>query len=69
VVFEEETTYAGAAMLTEPSSVQFNHGLGEILTALTAVGLTVTRIFETSHVVSSKAWWSCHESILGRVRF
>ncbi len=45
-VFTEETSYAGSGRVAAPQSVTFNHGLGEIFTALTAVGLTVTGLEE-----------------------
>jgi len=45
VAFSEESTYAGTGIVGAPQSVSFNHGLGEIFTALRDVGLTV-RSFE-----------------------
>ena len=49
-VFVEDTTYAGAGTLESPSLVSFNHGLGEIFTALTDAGLTVTHLEEHREV-------------------
>ncbi|WP_163747331.1 class I SAM-dependent methyltransferase [Mycolicibacterium helvum] len=45
-VFADETSYAGSGMLSSPQSVSFNHGLGEVFTALTSAGLTVTALEE-----------------------
>ena len=50
VVFEEDTSYAGSAAVAQPRSVSFNHGLGEVFTALTAAGLTVTHLEEHREV-------------------
>ena len=35
-MFVEEETYSGSGTLAAPETVIFNHGLGEIFTALTA---------------------------------
>jgi len=45
-VFVEEDTYAGTGTVTAPESVIFNHGLGEIFTALNDAGLVVTALEE-----------------------
>jgi SAM-dependent methyltransferase len=37
--FEEETTYAGEGVLSHPAHYTWNHGLGEIVTALLDAGL------------------------------
>lgn len=50
VVFDEATSYAGTATIEQPRSVSFNHGLGEIFTALTDAGLTVTHLEEHREV-------------------
>jgi len=50
VVFVEETSYAGSAPVTAPQFVCFNHGLGEIFTALTAAGMSVTYLQEHREV-------------------
>ncbi|MET0899193.1 MAG: class I SAM-dependent methyltransferase [Mycobacterium sp.] len=50
VVFVEDTTYAGSGTLASPAGVDFNHGLGEIFTALTDAGLTVTHLEEHREV-------------------
>lgn len=50
VVFDEDTSYAGAATIAEPASVSFNHGLGEIFMALTDAGLSVTHLEEHREV-------------------
>jgi SAM-dependent methyltransferase len=41
-LFVENDSYAGTGVLAAPESVGFNHGLGEIFTALTEAGLAVT---------------------------
>ncbi len=47
VVFIEEHTYVEhTEPLASPAMVHFNHGLGEIFTALTSAGLTVTLLEE-----------------------
>jgi SAM-dependent methyltransferase len=40
--FVENDTYGGSGTVAAPESVSFNHGLGEIFTALTEAGLAVT---------------------------
>ena len=42
--------YSGSGTLAAPETVIFNHGLGEIFTALTASGLTVTALEEHREV-------------------
>ena len=49
-VFVEDDSYAGTGTVTAPESVSFNHGLGEIFTALTEAGLTVTALEEHREV-------------------
>jgi SAM-dependent methyltransferase len=49
-VFVEHDTYAGDGVVTAPESVSFNHGLGEIFTALTEAGLAVTALEEHREV-------------------
>lgn len=48
--FTEESTYGGAGVLSAPQGVSFNHGLGEVFTALTDAGLTVTALEEHREV-------------------
>lgn len=50
VIFEEDTSYAGTAPVAQPRAMSFNHGLGEIFTALTDAGLTVTHLEEHREV-------------------
>jgi SAM-dependent methyltransferase len=50
VVFHEDTTYAGTGSLAAPETVGFNHGLGEIFTALRDAGMTVTDLEEHREV-------------------
>jgi SAM-dependent methyltransferase len=49
-VFVEEDTYAGTGTLSAPETVIFNHGLGELFTALSDAGLTVTKLEEHREV-------------------
>lgn len=49
-VFVEEDTYESEGTLSSPRLVHFNHGLGEIFTALTAADLTVTALEEHREV-------------------
>ncbi len=49
-VFVYDQSYAGTGTLAAPVSVGFNHGLGEIFTALTGAGLTVTALEEHREV-------------------
>ena len=49
-VFTEEQTYAGEGDLAAPVSVGFNHGLGEIFSALAAAGLGMTGFEEHREV-------------------
>ncbi|PZS20244.1 MAG: SAM-dependent methyltransferase [Pseudonocardiales bacterium] len=50
VVFFEESSYAGTGAIGAPESVSFNHGLGEIFTALRDAGLTMTSLEEHREV-------------------
>ena len=45
-VFVEANTYAGSGTVASPQIVHFNHGLGEVFTALTGAGLAVTALEE-----------------------
>ena len=40
--FVYEDTYAGTGVVSSPESISFNHGLGEIFTALLEAGFTIT---------------------------
>lgn len=40
--FVYEDTYAGTGVVSSPESISFNHGLGEIFTALLDAGFTIT---------------------------
>lgn len=48
--FNEATTYGGEGTVSAPELVAFNHGLGEVFTALTHAGLTVTALEEHREV-------------------
>ncbi|CAM4400260.1 Methyltransferase domain protein [Mycobacterium basiliense] len=50
IPFIEHDTYAGTGAVTSPRIIHFNHGLGEIFTALTDVGLVVTALQEHREV-------------------
>jgi SAM-dependent methyltransferase len=50
VAFVEEVTYAGSGTLSHPELVHFNHGLGEIISALLEVGLTIAAFEEHREV-------------------
>ena len=45
-LFEEETTYAGEGVVTSPKTYDWNHGIGETLTALIDAGLRIDRVEE-----------------------
>jgi SAM-dependent methyltransferase len=49
-VFVEEDSYVGTGTVASPEAVCFNHGLGEIYTALTDAGLAVTALEEHREV-------------------
>jgi SAM-dependent methyltransferase len=49
-IFVEEDSYAGTGTVASPEAVCFNHGLGEIFTALTDAGLAVTALEEHREV-------------------
>lgn len=46
LVWHEEFTYAGDERLASPVSMEWNHGLGEIITALLDAGLHLTSLTE-----------------------
>lgn len=48
--FIEHDTYVGTGTVSAPHNINFNHGLGEIFTALTVSGLTVTHLEEHREV-------------------
>jgi SAM-dependent methyltransferase len=50
LVFVENDSYAGSGEISAPESVSFNHGLGEIITALIEAGLRVTALEEHREV-------------------
>jgi SAM-dependent methyltransferase len=50
VIFTEEMSYAGDGIVGAPDSVGFNHGLGEIFTALRDAGLVTTHFEEHREV-------------------
>lgn len=50
IVFSEAESYSGTGEIASPDSVGFNHGLGEIFTALRDAGLTMTDFTEHQEV-------------------
>lgn len=50
LVFVQSESYTGSGELAAPASVGFNHGLGEIFTALTDAGMAVTALEEHREV-------------------
>ena len=46
IMWEEETTYAGEGVVTSPRTYDWNHGMGETLTALIDAGLRIDRVEE-----------------------
>ncbi|WP_241010996.1 class I SAM-dependent methyltransferase [Mycobacterium camsae] len=49
-LFIEQDTYAGTGSVASPQIIHFNHGLGEIFTALIDAGLVVTALEEHREV-------------------
>ena len=50
IVWVNENTYAGTTKLDSPQSVEWNHGLGEVVTAVMAVGMELTSLVEHDSV-------------------
>jgi hypothetical protein len=50
VHFREETTYAGSGVVNSPDIISFNHGLGEIFTAMPDAGMTMRSLQEHREV-------------------
>lgn len=50
LVWEDESTYSGDQPVASPRSVEWNHGIGEIVTAVLDVGLEVTGLLEHDSV-------------------
>jgi SAM-dependent methyltransferase len=49
-VYHDVKTYAGCGTVASPTTVQFNHGLGEVIGALLRAGLTLTALEEHREV-------------------
>ncbi|MEX1038251.1 MAG: class I SAM-dependent methyltransferase [Acidimicrobiia bacterium] len=62
--FEEETTYAGAGVVDSPKTFDWNHGLGETLTALIDAGLRLDHIEEYDFC----EWQAMEEMVLDEER-
>jgi SAM-dependent methyltransferase len=50
MVWNEEMTYAGEGTVGSPTSVEWNHGIGEIVTGVLAAGLDLTTLVEHDSV-------------------
>lgn len=50
VHFYEDTSYVGTGAVSSPEIIVFNHGLGEIFTALRDAGMTITALQEHREV-------------------
>ncbi|ANW64766.1 methyltransferase [Mycobacterium sp. djl-10] len=48
--FADDSTYGGQGSVSAPRGVSFNHAIGEVFTALTDAGLTVTTLVEHREV-------------------
>ncbi len=49
-IFSDSSTYAGVGSVSAPESVDFNHGLGEIFSALSGAGMRMTSFEEHREV-------------------
>jgi hypothetical protein len=63
--FNEQSTYGGEGVLSASQGVSFNHGLGEVFTALTDAGLTVTALDEHREV----PWKALGEAMVESAEF
>lgn len=63
--FTDTSTYGGEGTVSAPQGVSFNHGLGEVFTALTNAGLTVTALDEHREV----PWKALGESMIESTEF
>ena len=63
--FTDDSTYGGDGLVSEPRGVSFNHGLGEVFTALTAAGLVVTALDEHREV----PWRALGEAMVESTEF
>jgi SAM-dependent methyltransferase len=63
--FTETSTYGGEGTVSAPQGVSFNHGLGEVFTALTNAGLTVTALDEHREV----PWKALGEAMVESAEF
>ncbi|BBY27025.1 class I SAM-dependent methyltransferase [Mycolicibacterium sediminis] len=65
VRFTETSTYGGEGVVSAPEGVSFGHGLGEVFTALTDAGLTVTALEEHREV----PWLALGEAMIESSEF
>lgn len=63
VRWSDETTYAGEGAVASPDSVEWNHGIGEIVMAVLEAGLILTGLFEHDSVP-----WEAMEGMVGDER-
>lgn len=50
VIWRDEHTYAGEGLVSSPTTMEWNHGLGQIVTALLEAGLQLTSLTEHDSV-------------------
>ncbi len=50
VIWNDDTTYAGDELVTSPQTMEWNHGLAEVITALMDAGLRLTSLTEHDSV-------------------
>jgi SAM-dependent methyltransferase len=63
--FTDTSTYGGEGSVSAPRGVSFNHGIGEVFTALTEAGLTVTALDEHREV----PWKALGELMIESLQF
>ena len=63
--FTDTSTYGGEGTVSAPQGVSFNHGLGEVFTALINAGLTVTALDEHREV----PWKALGEAMIESTKF
>lgn len=63
--FSDDTTYGGVGVVSAPRGVSFNHGIGEVFTALTDAGLAVTTLEEHREV----PWKALGDAMINSAEF
>ena len=46
LIWRDDTTYAGDGLISSPTTMEWNHGIGEIVTAVLDAGLELTTLVE-----------------------